>query len=118
MNTHRKNTLAQREPIVTVASVTAAASAIIAAIVAFGVDLSEEQTAAVMGLVAVAAPLLVTISRKYVTPNTYVIERDAGGEIVAGQGHEVLDDGETVRAYGDVYIEPRDPELTPDPETV
>lgn len=56
----------KNEPILTTASITAAVSAIIALVVAFGVDLSETQTTAILGVVAVAAPLIVTLARKHV----------------------------------------------------
>ena len=59
----------QREPLLTVAGLTAAATAILSALVAFGLDLSTDQTAALMGLVAVAAPLIVAAAtRSRVTP--------------------------------------------------
>ena len=58
----------KNEPVLTVAGVTAAVSAVIALLVAFGVDLTEAQTNAILGVVAVAAPLVVVVARKYVTP--------------------------------------------------
>lgn len=58
----------KNEPVLTVAGVTAAVSAVITLLVAFGVDLTEAQTNAILGVVAVAAPLVVVVARKYVTP--------------------------------------------------
>lgn len=56
------------EPLVTIASITAAATAVIAALVAFGVNLDDAQTEAIMGLVAVAAPLIVAaVARRHVS---------------------------------------------------
>lgn len=49
------------EPSVIVGSITAAATAIIALLVAFGADLSQEQQAALLGVVAVAAPIIASI---------------------------------------------------------
>ncbi len=57
------------EPLLTVAGLTALASAIIALAVAFGISLSADQTQAVLGFVAVLAPLLVGfVARRSVTP--------------------------------------------------
>lgn len=56
------------EPVLTVAGVTAAVSAVIALLVSFGVDLTEAQTNSILGVVAVAAPLVVVYARKFVTP--------------------------------------------------
>lgn len=60
-----------REPLVSLASVTAFVSAVITVVVAFGVELSQEQTAGILGLVAVLAPAVVAIfTRSRVTPVT------------------------------------------------
>lgn len=56
------------EPVLTVAGVTAAVSAVIALLVSFGVDLTEAQTNGILGVVAVVAPLVVVYARKFVTP--------------------------------------------------
>ncbi|MFG3709472.1 hypothetical protein [Micromonospora sp. NPDC047730] len=47
------------EPLVSVGGITAAATAIIGLLVAFGLDLTDEQRTAILGVVAVAAPLAV-----------------------------------------------------------
>ncbi len=52
---------APSEPLVTVGSLGAAAAAVIALIVAFGPDLTQGQTAAILGATAVAAPFIVAI---------------------------------------------------------
>jgi len=58
-----------REPLVSVAGITAAVAAVLAVLVAFGLDLSEAQTAAILGAVAVLAPLVVALAvRGKVTP--------------------------------------------------
>lgn len=49
------------EPLWTVGGITAAVTAILALFVAFGLELSEEQKAAILGVVAVAAPLIVSM---------------------------------------------------------
>ena len=58
-----------REPLITVATITAAVSAVLALLVAFGIDLTGEQQTAILGVVAVAAPLVVgVVARRKVTP--------------------------------------------------
>lgn len=49
------------EPAITVASITAAVTAILALLVAYGFDVSDEQQQAILGIVAVAAPIIVGI---------------------------------------------------------
>lgn len=100
MNTHRKIAPAA-EPVLTTAGITAAVAAVIALIVAFGVELSEAQTTAILGVVAVIAPLVVTIARRYVTPNDAVVEREDHGMVVAGKGHDTITEGERIRAVHD-----------------
>lgn len=58
-----------KEPALTVASVTALVSAILALAAAFGFDLSKEQTTAILGFVAVVAPLVTGfVTRQHVSP--------------------------------------------------
>lgn len=47
------------EPLLTVGSITAGVAALIALVTAFGLDLSVEQQTAILGVVAVLAPLVV-----------------------------------------------------------
>ena len=59
----------KREPLITRASLTALVAAVLTLLVTFGVGLSGEQQAAILGVVAVVAPLVVAaISRHRVTP--------------------------------------------------
>lgn len=46
------------EPAVIVSTATAAVTAVIALLVAFGLNLTQEQTAAILGVVAVGAPVV------------------------------------------------------------
>ena len=58
-----------REPLVTVGAITAAVAACIGLLVAFGVDLTGDQQTAILGVVAVVAPLVVAaLTRSKVTP--------------------------------------------------
>lgn len=57
------------EPILTVATITGAVSAVIALMVAFGVEFNEQQTAAIMGVVGVIAPFIVWgVARQWTVP--------------------------------------------------
>lgn len=59
----------KREPLVTVAGVIAGVTAVLVALVAFGVDVTKDQQTAILGITAVVAPLLVAaFVRPKVTP--------------------------------------------------
>lgn len=59
----------KNEPLVTVATITAAITALLGLLVAFGVSLTGDQEKAILGVAAVAAPLLVAaFARSKVTP--------------------------------------------------
>ena len=59
----------KREPVVTAAGVSAVITAAIALLVAFGVHVSANQSAAIVGFVGVVAPLvLAVVARARVTP--------------------------------------------------
>ena len=61
------------EPLITVASITAGVTALLTLLVAFGLDLSGEQQTAILGVVAVVAPVVVAlVTRPKVTPNAKV----------------------------------------------
>jgi hypothetical protein len=58
-----------REPLLTVAGITSVVGAVIALLAAFGLDLSSAQQVAIVGVVAVVAPVVVAvIARRKVTP--------------------------------------------------
>lgn len=78
----------KREPIITTATVTAAVSAVIGVLVAFGVPLSDGQTEAILILVGVIAPLIVIVARKW----TWSDESHHADKAAAIE--------ETARAYG------------------
>lgn len=57
------------EPVWTVAGITAFCTAVIAALIAFGVPLTADQQGALLGLIAVASPLVAAFfARKRVSP--------------------------------------------------
>lgn len=58
-----------REPLLTVGGIVAAVTALLACLVAFGLDLTDDQQAAVIGVAGVVAPILVAVlTRPKVTP--------------------------------------------------
>jgi len=59
----------KREPVLSASTITAIVAAGLALAAAFGLHLSKEQTAAIMGAVALLAPIVAGfISRQFVTP--------------------------------------------------
>ena len=57
------------EPAVTIGAVTSAVASLLALLVAFGVDLTQEQQVAVLGVVAAVGPLVAAVlTRRKVTP--------------------------------------------------
>lgn len=60
------------EPLLSVGGITAAATAAVGLVAAFGLPISDEMRAAILGLVAVAAPLVVAFiaRRKVYAPAT------------------------------------------------
>lgn len=58
-----------REPLVATSAITAGVAAVIALLASFGVNLTHDQTVAVLGVVSVVAPLVVAfVARRKVTP--------------------------------------------------
>ena len=68
------------EPAAIIGTITAIVTALIAFAVAFGIDLSDDQQAALLGLVAALAPIvaaLLTRQKVYSTASTQKIANDA-----------------------------------------
>lgn len=62
-------TAAQSEPVVTASAIAGIVTAGIALLVAFGVDITDAQTAAIVGFVGVVAPIVgALLARRKVTP--------------------------------------------------
>ena len=60
---------ANTEPAITVAAITAGVTAVLALLAAFGLPLTDQQQTAILGVVAVIAPLVVGfIARRLVVP--------------------------------------------------
>lgn len=63
--------LARNEPALTVATLTALATAMIGLLVAFGVDISDAQRDAILGFIAAAFPIIILLGgtiRQFVSP--------------------------------------------------
>ena len=92
------------EPLISISSIVAGATAVIALLVAFGVPLTEDQKVAILGLVGVVAPVIVAlVTRGRVTPNAAVVEGLNGSGIVyAGEANE-LPTGEPIRESGSLH---------------
>lgn len=57
------------EPVITTATITAAVAALLGLLVAFGVDLSDDQQKAILGVIAAVGPLVAAyFARSRVTP--------------------------------------------------
>lgn len=85
-----KPNLLNREPALWIAAL----EAVLLAFMAFGLNLSPEQLAAIM-MAAIAVLALVT--RQVVTPNVSVLERLDKDRVVAGPANDQVDPGEVVR---------------------
>ena len=94
----------KHEPLISVSSIVAAATAVIALLVAFGVPLTEDQKVAILGLVGVVAPVIVAlVTRGKVTPNAAVVEGlNSSGIVYAGEANE-LPTGEPIRESGSLH---------------
>ena len=92
------------EPLISISSIVAAATAVIALLVAFGVPLTEDQKVAILGLVGVIAPVIVAlVTRGKVTPNAAVVEGlNSSGIVYAGEANE-LPTGEPIRESGSLH---------------
>ena len=92
------------EPLISISSIVAGATAVIALLVAFGVPLTEDQKVAILGLVGVIAPVIVAlVTRGKVTPNAAVVEGlNSSGIVYAGEANE-LPTGEPIRESGSLH---------------
>ncbi|PWH05182.1 hypothetical protein DEO23_13965 [Brachybacterium endophyticum] len=98
--TGTRTPVVRSEPAVTIGSLSAVISAVIALVVVLGVNLPEGLEAAIIGVVAAAGPIVAgLISRTKVTANSNVVESIRGATVVAGQASE-LATGTKVRDVG------------------
>ena len=99
MNTHR-STAPAREPAITVGTVSALVSAVLALLVVLGLSLPDGFEAAILAVLAAAAPIIAgIITRAKVTPTQDVVERVEGGRVLAGPANDLVAEGDDVRAH-------------------
>lgn len=69
-----------KEPAAIVGAATGVVTAVLAIVVAFGVDLSDDQQKAILGIVAAVAPIVagIVIRGKVFSPATYDQKPDTG----------------------------------------
>lgn len=86
------------EPVWTATGFVAAVTALVTLLVAFGVDLTAEQSSAIVGLAAIiGTSVAAKWSRARVTPNLKVLERVEGDVVVAGPANERIENGLVIR---------------------
>lgn len=101
MNTHRAITPAT-EPALTVGGITALVSAVLALLVVLGLTLPAGFEAALLAVIAAAAPIVAGIvTRAKVVPSARVVEQEDHGMVVAGKGHDTIAESSRIRAVHD-----------------
>ena len=77
-------------PVTITAAVTGLATAVIAALVAFGADLSAEQQGAILGLVAAVLVVASLLWQRWGIDRSQVVEQTTDGRtVVAGEANEL-----------------------------
>ena len=77
--------LTAREPAIVIGTVTTAVTAVLALLVAFGIDLSQGQQVAILGVIAGVGPLVVAfLTRSKVAPIATVVAQQVDGAVIAG----------------------------------
>lgn len=95
----------KNEPVAIIGAVGAALAAVIGVAVAFGLPITEDQQTAILAAVGpVGIVVVLIITRRLVTPNGRVVEREDGGKVVAGEGSE-LPNGLVIRDAGSLDAE-------------
>lgn len=104
--------LPAREPAVTIGVLTTAVTALLALLVAFGIDLSQGQQVAILGVIAGVGPLVVAfVTRGRVAPASTVVAQQVNGAVIAGPA-SVLANGAPVEVWP-----VGTPSVTPEPNT-
>ena len=91
--------LIKSEPAVVIGTVTTAVAAILAVLVAFGIDLNPGQQVAILGVIAGVGPLVVAfVTRSQVAAFSTVVAQQVGGSVIAGPA-SVLTTGAPVEVW-------------------
>lgn len=100
MNTVKNFT--KSEPVVSAAVITGLVGALLRLLVAFGIEITNDQVEAILDIVTLAAPIVgALIARRFVTANVRVVEREESGHVLAGEASE-LDTDTHVREIGEL----------------
>lgn len=93
-----------KEPAVILAAVTAFAVAILAALVAFGLDITDSQQSSILAVIAAVAPIVlgVVTRSKVFAPANVAAAVTAEGEVVSGPADTRIVDGTPVNITSDV----------------
>ena len=90
-------TLTQRQPAIVVGTITTAVASILAVLVAFGIDFTQGQQVAILGVIAGAGPLVAAfVTRSQVAPMATVVAQAVDGHVVAGPALGDVTDGTPV----------------------
>lgn len=90
----------KNQPVLTATVVTTTVAAVLTLLTAFGIPLTDEQTGAINGLIAVLAPVIVgIIAIRTSTSDNKIVEVEDGGVVVAGAANEMVTTGEVVREF-------------------
>lgn len=101
-----EDTTSSGEPLAPLATVAAAVSALLALLAAFGLPLTPEQTAAILGVVGTVGPLVVWwLGRRKVVPTDNVLA------FTSKSGHAVAGDGAAMQTGRAVAVVPADGEM-------
>lgn len=91
------------EPAVVVGTLVAFAGALLYLLAAFGLNVTDDQRSAILGMIAPTVVLVLVVAlivRQLVTPNAKVVERLDNGIVIAGEAAEFAEPGEQIRAAG------------------
>lgn len=89
------------KPLLTSATITGGVAAVITLAVAFGLEVTAEQTAAILGVVGIAAPFVVwRAATNQVTANAKVVEKVTDGNLVVAGAANEIPTGEVIRTLG------------------
>ncbi len=93
----------KREPLITIASITALVAALITLATSFGLDLTSDQQAGIMGVLAVSAPFAVAFAGRYQVYSPATVDRmaDEAAELEPGLGTGEVVDEDSLELVGE-----------------
>ncbi len=97
-----------REPLITTALLTSAATSLIAVLVSFGLDIPEQQQVAILGAVAVFAPIAVAWAGRHQVWTTASVDKMAEDTLGLAEADRLLTVGPDSEYIADDAMEPDD----------